>query len=280
MAIVNRKQQKNIIFLEEIVMNITRRMNRIFASDGKALIVAMDHALMDGPCHGLENPGKTIEKIVAGGANAVLTSYGVARRFDKELAGIGVILRTDGGATSLTIGSFPSRLFFSIEEALRLGVDAVAVNAYPGGEKEADTLQNLAQIASEAHAWGLPVLGEMVPGGFNSTSESRTTEAVSISARIGSEVGADIIKTSFTPNFEAVTSTSYVPVVILGGAKRGKERDMLTDIKSAIDAGASGVAIGRNIWQADNPRATTAAIAAIIHQNATVEEAMKILEGR
>jgi len=258
-------------------MDITRRINRIFESDGKALIVAMDHALMDGPCPGLENPGKTIENIVAGGANAVLTSYGVVRHYARELAPIGVILRTDGGATSLTQGSFPSNIMFAIEEALRLGADAVAVNAYPGGEKEAETLQNLAYISSEAHTWGLPVLGEMVPGGFNSTSESRTTRNVSISVRIGSEYGADIIKTPYAPDFETVIGTSYVPVVILGGAKRGKERDMLYDIKAGIDAGASGVAIGRNIWQASDPRAMTEAVAAIIHHNATVDEAMDIL---
>lgn len=261
-------------------MNITRRMNRIFAPDGKTLIVAMDHGLMDGPCKGLENPGKTIEKIVDGGANAVLTSYGVARHFDKELKGIGLILRTDGGATSLTEGSFPSRLFFSIKDALSLGADAIAVSAYPGGAKEAETLENLAKISSEAHDWGVPVLGEMVPGGFDSSSERRTTENVSIAARAGSELGADIIKTPYAPDFTKVTSTSYVPVVILGGAKRGKERDMLSEIKSAIDAGASGVAIGRNIWQAEDPYAMTVAIAAIIHRNATVEEAIKLLEAK
>ncbi len=266
----------NLNSLEE-KMGLIKRMNRIFASDGKALIVAMDHAGMDGPCQGLEDPGKTIQSIVAGGADAILTTYGVVRHFSKELAKIGVILRTDGGATALTEGSFPSRLFFPIEDALRFGADAVAVNAYPGGEREAETLQNLAHITSEAHKWGLPVLAEMVPGGFNSSKESRTTENVSISARIGSELGADIIKTPYTPNFNDVVSKCYVPVVILGGSKRGKERDMLADIKSAIDAGASGVAIGRNIWQADDPRAMTAAIAAIIHHNASVEEAMEIM---
>ncbi len=261
-------------------MSITRRMNRIFAADGKVLIVAMDHGLMDGPCQGLENPGNTLRALAAGGAAASLTSYGVARRFEKELGKLGLILRVDGGATSLVEGSSPSRIMFSIRDALLLGADAVAVNAYPGSEKEETTLHNVAQVASEAHVWGLPVLGEMVPGGFNSPKEKRTTETVSISARIGAEIGADIIKTSYTPNFEAVTSTSYIPVVILGGAKRGKEVDMLADIQSAIKAGASGVAIGRNIWQADNPAAMTAAIAAIVHHNATVEEAQKILAGK
>jgi len=139
MATENYKNQINYSLEEK--MGLLKRLNRIFASDGKALIVAMDHAGMDGPCQGLEDPGKTIQNIISGGADAILTTYGVVRRFSKELSKIGVILRTDGGATALTNGSFPSRLFFPIEDALRFGADAVAVNAYPGGEREAETLR-------------------------------------------------------------------------------------------------------------------------------------------
>jgi DhnA family fructose-bisphosphate aldolase class Ia len=135
-------------------------------------------------------------------------------------------------------------------------------------------------VIGEAHAWGLAVLGEMVPGGFDSPPELRTAQAVAVSSRIGAELGADFIKTPYAAGFEAVTSTSYVPIVILGGAKRGKERDMLSDIKTAIEVGAAGVAIGRNIWQSENPTAMTAAVAAIIHQKASVDEAMRILEGK
>jgi DhnA family fructose-bisphosphate aldolase class Ia len=255
-------------------------MKHIFAADGRALIVAMDHGLLDGPCKGLEHPEKTIEKIIAGGANAVLTSYGLARRFASELAGIGLILRADGGSTSLGKKGGPGMLFYSIEDALRLGVDALAVSAYPGTENEPETMQNLAKLAGDAHEWGLAVLGEMVPGGFDSPPEMRTAQTLAITARIGAELGADFIKTPYAAGFEAVTSTSYVPVVILGGAKRGKERDMLEDIKTALDVGASGVAIGRNIWQSENPTAMTAAVAAIIHQRASVDEAMQILAGK
>jgi len=259
-------------------MSVARRMKRIFAPDGKALIVAMDHGSMDGPCKGLENPGKTIEKIVAGGANAILTTYGISRKYAAELAGIGLIMRSDGGGTAIGPGGGPGRIFFEVEQALRVGADAMAVSAFPGAENEADTLENLAYVASRAHEWGVAVLAEMVPGGFDVRPEMRTTANIALSARVGAEMGADIIKTPYSPGFEAVTSTSYLPVVILGGAKRGKERDMLTDIKAAIEAGASGVAIGRNIWQSDDPEAMTAAVAAILHKNASVDEAMAILE--
>ena len=261
-------------------MSTTRRMNRIFRPDGRALIVALDHGLLDGPCPGLENPAETIAKLVAGGADAVLTSYGIAQRFAKELAPLGLILRGDGAATSLGKQSDgpSSSLFFNVEEALRLGADALVVTALPGSAKEETTLKNLATMVGTAHRWGVPVLGEMVPGGFDSGPEYRTQENIAMSARIGVEMGADFIKTPYTPGFEAVTGTCFRPVVILGGAKRGSEREMLVDIKAAIEAGGAGVAIGRNIFQADDPVAMTAAVAAILHRSASVAEAMAILE--
>jgi DhnA family fructose-bisphosphate aldolase class Ia len=255
-------------------------MNRIFRPDGRALIVALDHGLLDGPCPGLEKPAETIAKIVAGGADAILTSYGIAQRFAKELAPLGLILRGDGAATNLGKQSDgpSSSLFFKVEEALRLGADALAVTALPGSAKEEPTLENLATMVGAAHRWGVPVLGEMVPGGFDSGPEYRTQENIAMSARIGVELGADFIKTPYAPGFEAVTDTCFRPVVILGGSKRGSERDMLVDIKAAIDAGGAGVAIGRNIFQADDPVAMTAAVAAILHQGVSVDEAMTILE--
>jgi fructose-bisphosphate aldolase, class I len=254
-----------------------RRMNRIFKSDGKVLIVAMDHGLIDGPCRGLENPAETIRKIVAGGADAVLTSFGIARRFGDLLAPVGLILRGDGGSTSMGKMDGPSSIFYTVEEALRLGADGLAVSGYPGSSKEVESLQNIALLARTASNWGVPIMAEMVPGGFDSGPEFRTTESIAISARIGMELGADFIKTPYTSNFEKVTSTCFGPVVILGGAKRGKEADMLADIKAAIDCGAAGVAIGRNIFQADNPQWMTAAVASILHKNASVEEALSIL---
>ena len=258
-------------------MSTTRRLNRIFRPDGRALIVAMDHGLFDGPCKGIEEPAETIAKIVAGGADAVLTSYGIARRFARELAPVGLILRADGGATSLGQGGGPGALLFGVEEALRLGADAVAVNIFPGSPLEGETLENLSAVTGAAHAWGLAVMAEAVPGGFDSGPEYRTQASIALAVRVGAELGADFIKTPYVAGFEHVTRTCYVPVVILGGAKRGSERDMLADIKAAVDAGGAGVAIGRNIFQADDPAAMTAAVAAILHEGASVEAAMSIL---
>jgi DhnA family fructose-bisphosphate aldolase class Ia len=110
----------------------------------------------------MEQPAGTLRKIVAGGADAILTTYGMASRFAKEIVSLGLILRLDGGGTKLGVMG-PGSQFYAVEDALRLGADAVAVSAFPGSPKEEDTLRTLAGIVSAAHAWGIPVMGEMVP---------------------------------------------------------------------------------------------------------------------
>lgn len=259
-------------------MSINRRLNHIFRADGRALIVAMDHGLLDGPKKGLEKPGETIEKVIAGGADAILTSYGIARKFSREIASCGLIVRADGGATSLSKTPGPGALMLNVEEALRVDADAFAVSAFPGSPQEQTSLENLAGVIKAAHAWNVPVMGEMVPGGFDSAPELRTTENIALAARVGAEMGADWIKCPYAPNMEKVTQTCFVPVVILGGAKRGAENEMLAEIKRAVDEGVAGVAIGRNIWQFENPAAMTRAVAAILHEGATVETAVKLLK--
>ena len=242
-----------------------RRLRQIFQHDGRALIVAMDHGLIDGPCAGLEQPAATIAKIAAGGADAVLTSYGVATRFAAELAGLGLILRVDGGATSLGGGGGQGATFFGVEEALRLGADAVAVSAFPGSPVEVESLERLAHVIAAAHQWGLPVMAEMVPGGFDSPPDKRTPHAIALAVRVAAELGADFVKTPYCANFAQVIAGCYVPVVVLGGAKRGNEASMLNDVAAAMQAGGAGVAIGRNIFQADDPAAMTAAVAQVVH---------------
>jgi DhnA family fructose-bisphosphate aldolase class Ia len=254
----------------------TRRLGHIFRPDGRTLILAMDHAAIFGPGKGLERPGDTIEKVVAGGADAVMTSFGIAKHFARALSPVGLILRADGAPTKLgpDVGA---PVWFDVEVALRLGADALCVSAFPGHHTEAATLSNLASVTSEAHAWGLTVQAEMVPGGMSSGPEVRMVENVALAARVGIELGADWVKVPYVEAFERVTSVCYKPVVIMGGTRRGSEAEMLAEVKSAIDSGAAGVTIGRNIFETDDPRAMTAALSAIIHSNASVEEALSIL---
>jgi DhnA family fructose-bisphosphate aldolase class Ia len=254
----------------------TRRLGHIFRSDGRALIVATEHAAIFGPGKGLERPGDTIEKVVAGGADAIMTSFGIANHFARALAPAGLILRADGAPTKLGPDT-AAPIWFDVEEALRLGADALCVSAFPGHHTEGATLDNLASVAREAQAWGLAVQAEMVPGGMGSGPEVRTVENVALAARVGIELGADWVKVPYVEGFGQVTAACFKPVVIMGGSRRSSQTEILAEVRAAMDAGASGATIGRNIFESDDPEAMTAALSAIIHQEASVEDALAIL---
>lgn len=254
---------------------LRRRLNRIFRQDGRALIVALDHGLTEGPVRGLESPADLLAQLVAGGADAILTSYGMARQFEAEIAPLGLILRLDVGATKLgKMG--PGVSFYTVEDALRIGADAVAVSAFPGTPEETATLQLLAHTITAAHAWGLPVMAEMQPGGFDAPAARRSLEAVTLSARVAAELGADWTKVPYAEGFAQVVQNTYVPVVMLGGAKVDAPTQLFQSIHAAIQAGAAGVAIGRNVFQAADPEAMVAALSAIVHAGADSSAAEQI----
>jgi DhnA family fructose-bisphosphate aldolase class Ia len=255
----------------------TRRLNRIFRNDGRSLIVAFDHGLTEGPTQGLEEPGKILAEIVAGGADAILTSYGIAMRFAKEISALGLILRLDVGGTKLgKMG--PGIQFFEVEDAIRVAADAVAISAFPATPQEQATMQMLAGVIAEAHTWGMPVMAELQPGGFDAGPKFFTTENIALSARVAAELGADWVKVPHADNFNQVVNSCYVPVVMLGGVKVKDERALFEVVHTAIQDGANGVAIGRNIFQADYPASIVAALAAIIHADASVDKACEIYQ--
>jgi class I fructose-bisphosphate aldolase len=255
---------------------LTRRLSRIFRPDGRTLIVAIDHGMTEGPIKGLESPAAALAAIVDGGADAVLAGYGVAIRFEQALAPVGLILRIDGGGTS--IGNLtPAGSFYTVADALRVGADAVAVSAFPGTPQEEMSLRSLAATITEAHRWGMPVLGEMQPGGFDAGPEFHTAEQVAIAARVAAELGADWLKLPYAEDYSRVIQASFVPVVMLGGVKSNDPRVLLSTIHAALQAGAAGVAMGRNIFQAKDPAAMTSAVASIIHHGASVDEALAIM---
>ncbi len=256
-------------------MKKTRRLNRILASDGKALIVAMDHGGISGP-KGLERPGDVIKKVADGGADAIITSYGIAREFAKELAPLGLIVRTDGGSSAIGPDVAASAPLFSVEDALRLGADGVVANAGPGHSYEVRQIEWLTTLASDCDRWGVVLVGEMMPGGFDSAPEYRTLANHQLAARFGSEYGADILKTPYCDHFEQVVQSCFTPIVVPGGSKMSEEQ-LITMVYNAVAAGAVGCAIGRNVWGAPDPTKMTAALAAVIHGGASVEQALKLL---
>jgi len=259
----------------------THRWNRIFREDGKTLIVAMDHPGAFGMMEGLEKPGEVIRKIRAGGADAILTTYGVVTRFAEEIGDMGIVLRVDGGSSSLAQEHGPMQLLYDVYDALRVGADAVGSMGMPGSVYETETLPYLSELVAQCAEWNVPVMAEMLPGGFENPAKMWTPENIGHACRIGAELGVDFIKTAYSgdvDSFRTIVEQIYVPIVVLGGSKSTDPRRLLGSIYDAMQAGASGVAVGRNIWRYSEPDKMTATIAAIIHEGATVDAALEILK--
>ena len=243
----------------------TRRTNHIFQPDGHALICATEHGMISGPDAGIERMEHTLRQIIAGGVDAVMASYGTATRFAELLSRVGLVLRIDGAGTVLGPMDGPGAQFYTVEDALRLGADALCVTTFPGTVHEETTLETLARVIRQAHFWGLPVMAEMVPGGFDSPPELRTLESISVSARVAAELGADWVKVPYVDGFEYVVETCYVPVLVLGGSHRPDPAATLDMVEAAMQAGARGAVVGRNIWKAEDTAGMAKALAQIVH---------------
>lgn len=245
-----------------------RRLSRIFKPDGRTVIVAMDHGMGLSVNPALDRTGDILKAIVAGGADAVLVSYGIAVKYADILQDVGLIVRCDGGYSAIpSSASGHPRMLFGVEDALRIGADAVACNGFPGTPDEQDCMKNLAELVRQGNAWGIPVMAEMLPGGFGS-EVPKTVENVRLAARTGCEYGASLIKTTFTgtpEQFRQVVDASYQPVIILGGEATSELPALFACIEQAIGVGAAGVAIGRNVWKHSDPEAVTRALVDLVH---------------
>jgi len=258
-------------------MSKEARLSNILRSDGKALVAVLDHASGMGPMPGIVDPRPAVEKLVAGGADAIATSMGTAMICGDLLDHVGLILRVDGGMTALGGMTGGMKLIFGVEDALRIGGDGV-ISMGHCGQGESDCLPYVALLGSECDTWGMIYLAEMLP--IIDRKRSTKPEHVALAARIGAEYGADLIKTVYTgdsDSFRQVTDACYKPVLILGGAKMDSDEAVLETVRGALDGGGAGVAMGRNLWQHEHPEKITKAIAAIIHENASVSSALKIL---
>lgn len=254
----------------------TIRMNSIFRKDtGKSVIVAIDHGGIAGPMEGINEPGKLIEDCVAGGADGVLTTRGFVRAaegaFDKSL---GLIMRLTGGFTILG-GRFEEELITSTETALRYGAVGTAVTVKFGHTREGEFTRQASIVADESETWGVPLMVEAMAK--QKDMKSTDPMGVRLASRAAAEIGADIVKTYYTgdpDSFAGVIEGCMVPVVILGGEKTNSIEDVFTDVYYSIQAGGSGIAIGRNIWQHKNTRAMIEAMSGIVHEGWSVKQAI------
>jgi len=267
--------------MEQMSIGKRIRMERIVdRKSGRSVIVPMDHGVTSGPIRGLVDMRRAVNAVAEGGANAVLVHKGIViaghRGYGKD---IGLIIHLSA-STSLGPDPLNKVTVATVEEAMRLGADAVSMHVNVGAENEADMLVELGETAMVCEEWGIPFLAMMYPRGEKVKNE-HDVEVVKHVARIGAELGADIIKTNYTGDpetFKEVVQGCPVPVIIAGGAKMNTDAEVLKMVEDAVSAGAAGVSIGRNVFQHDNPANMTIAISKVVHEGISAEEAMEIVK--
>ncbi|WP_247007622.1 2-amino-3,7-dideoxy-D-threo-hept-6-ulosonate synthase [Halorientalis litorea] len=253
------------------------RLERI-GTGGQYLVVPMDHGITLGAVTGLQDIESTIDAITRGGADAVLTQKGIASRVHDNKNGAGYIVHLNG-STAIGPDENDKRRTGTVEDAIRVGADAVSFHINVGSQYEREQIADLAEVTSEAEKYGMPVLAMTYARGPDIDTEDSEAfaDALAHAVRLGEELGADVVKTSYSGDpdtFERVVEATSLPVVIAGGSK-GTDEETLEMVRGAMDAGAAGVSMGRSIFQHDDPEAITAGVAAVIHDDATAEEAAR-----
>lgn len=260
-------------------MNRQENLEALFRN-GKTVILPIDHGCAI-PVPGLESPFELIDQ-VNDFVDGYVLNLGVALRAADNLAGKGIILRTDIYNTRTTGEGAGSIGVYGVEEAEMVGANAVMNMLYPGSQYEKANFQECADLIRLSLDTDIPVILESLPYALGA-KEKYTVENVSFAARLAAEIGSDVVKIPYPVNaqgddFRRIVGQCFVPVIILGGAAMGDDAGLLKMVEDAIDAGAAGVAIGRNVWQHKNPAAIARSLAAIVHEDASALEALALLK--
>jgi predicted phospho-2-dehydro-3-deoxyheptonate aldolase len=213
-----------------------------------------------------------------GDVDAVVINRGIAKIVDIRDAGLIIHL---SGITARCPEPNNKVQICSVTDAIRLGADAVSVHVNMGAKQEAQMIETMGKIACECDDFGMPLLAMMYPRGPN-IKDPHAADVVAHAARLGAELGADIIKTNYTGNvdsFKEVVDSCPVPVIIAGGQVMETSNDILQVANDAIAAGGAGLSIGRNVFQHQYPTKIIKALSAIVHKGANVSKAMNILGG-
>lgn len=254
---------------------------KVFREDDKAVVLAFDHG---GGGSLWIDPAHVIKEAVKGGMDGILTTYGVIKNFKKEIGKMGTFLRLEVMGSALgKRGPFGKAMSspYTIEDAAKLGADGVMTMGIIGNEFDSETMNYVAGVVAGCEKYGLLSASEILPNGFSQDPADRTVEKMNIACRVGSEVGIDMVKTVFVPpveDFKKVVANAYVPILALGGAKVDDDRLVLQGAKDAMDAGCKGLFIGRNVWGHKNIAGMAAALCMIVHENKSVDEALKALK--
>jgi putative autoinducer-2 (AI-2) aldolase len=247
------------------------RLARIFRPEsGRTVMLAIDHGYFQGPTSGLERVDLDVVPI-APYADALMLTRGMLRSTIPPTHRGGVVMRASGGPSILKDLS-NERLAIDLEDAGRMNVDALAVQVFIGGEHETQSVENMTRLVDGGYRHGIPVLGVTAVG----TELTRDARYLGLATRICAELGAQFVKTYYVDEgFERVTAGCPVPVVMAGG-KKLPELDALEMAYRAIQQGAAGVDMGRNIFQSHAPAAMIQAVAKVVHEDARPSEAHEL----
>ena len=249
------------------------RLARIFRPEsGRTVMLAIDHGYFQGPTTGLERVDLNIVPI-AQYADALMLTRGILRSTIPATHRGGIVLRASGGPSILKELS-NERIALDMEDAVRMGAHAVAVQVFVGGEHETQSVENMTKLVDAGYRYGIPVLGVTAVG----KELMRDARYLGLATRICAELGAQLVKTYYCgEGFEKVTAGCPVPVVMAGG-KKLRELEALEIAYRAVQEGAAGVDMGRNIFQSDSPPAMIQAVAKVVHEEARPEEAYELFQ--
>jgi putative autoinducer-2 (AI-2) aldolase len=244
------------------------RLARVFRpSTGRTVMLAIDHGYFQGPTSGLERVDLGIVPLL-GYADALMTTRGMVRSTIPPASGTPIVLRASGGPSILRELS-DERIAVSMEDAARINAAAVAVQVFIGGEFETQSVRNMTRLVDESQRYGIPVLAVTAVG----KELTRDARYLRLATRICAELGAHVVKTYYcAEDFDTVAAACPVPLVMAGG-KKLPELDALSMAYRAIEEGAAGVDMGRNIFQSDDPVAMIRAVSAVVHESLKPEAA-------
>jgi 3-hydroxy-5-phosphonooxypentane-2,4-dione thiolase len=240
--------------------------------NGRCVMLAVDHGYFLGPTEKLEVPQKVIEPLLPH-VDSIMLTRGVLRTSLPPISDVPIVLRVSGATSIIGDDLSNETITTSFEDALRLNVSCLALSIFVGSKYEHQTLANLASLVDNGERYGIPILAVTAVG----KEMVRDARYLGLACRIAGELGAHVVKTYYCENFEKVIEGCPVPVIIAGGKKLAKDKDVLELTFNAINEGASGVDMGRNIWQSDYPVAMIKAVRAIVHDGFTIQEASDLL---
>lgn len=245
------------------------RMARIFRpSTGRTVMLAFDHGYIMGPTSGLERLDLSITPLIQY-ADSLMCTRGSLRSVVPATSNKAICLRTSAGSSILT--ELNNECSIDYKDAVRLNASAMAVMISMGGTYEAQTIQNLVRTADAGYKYGIPTMGVTAVG----KEMARDAKYFSLATRVAAENGANIVKTYYCDGFAKVVNACPVPIVIAGG-KKLEEKEALELCYKAINEGAAGVDMGRNVFQSTKPTAMIQAVSAVVHEGLTPDQAFEL----